>query len=345
MGMVYDALRGEVVLFGGTLFPTVYNDTWTWDGSNWQRESPPASPPARAGLAMTYDEVRGNTVIFGGGSISGYFNDTWVWDGTTWAQQFPATSPSARGGSGMAYDAAREQVVLFGGGEADGTCLGDTWTWDGTTWLLQAASVALSDTSLKFGVQLVGTTSAAQTATLTNTGTTTLTISSIAASGDFLAENNCGSSLPAGASCTIRVAFNPTDKGDRTGAVTITDDAADSPQIIALTGTGTVVELTPTSLNFDDQRVGTISPPQTVTLTNTGSTPLSIRGIGIVGNNFGDFVETTTCGSSVPANSSCAIDVRFRPTATGLRTASVKVQHDGGGAQPVKLRGRGVSSE
>ncbi|PYJ70333.1 MAG: hypothetical protein DME76_05825, partial [Verrucomicrobia bacterium] len=171
------------------------------------------------------------------------------------------------------------------------------------------------------------------------------TISSIVASGDFVSENNCGSSLLPGESCTIRVAFSPTEKGDRTGAVTITDDAANSPQVITLTGTGTVVELTPTSVNFGDQRVGTISPPQTVRLTNTGSTSLSIRGIGIVGNNFGDFVETTTCGSSVPANSSCAIDVRFRPTATGLRTASVKVQHDSGGAQPVTLRGRGVSSE
>ncbi len=127
--------------------------------------------------------------------------------------------------------------------------------------------------------------------------------------------------------------------------MTITDDAANSPQTIALTGTGTVVELSPTSLDFPDQRVGTIGPPQTVTLTNTGSTPLNIHGIAISGDNFGDFIETTTCGSSVPANSSCTIDVRFRPTATGERTASLKVRHDGGGAQPVKLRGTGVSNE
>jgi hypothetical protein len=208
--------------------------------------------------------------------------------------------------------------------------------------LLQDTTVTLSNTSLTFGVELVGTTSAAQAVTLTNTGPIPLTISSITASGDFLQRNNCGSSLPAGESCTIRVAFSPSDKGVRSGAVTITDDAANSPQTIALTGTGTVVELSPTSLDFGDQRVGTFSPPQRVTLTNTGTTALSIRGIGIVGNNFGDFVETTTCGSSVPANSSCAINVRFRPTATGLRTASVKVQHDGGGAQPVNLSGTGI---
>src|SRR5439155_2204713 len=139
--------------------------------------------------------------------------------------------------------------------------------------LLQATTVALSDTSLKFGLQLVGTTSTAQTVTLTNSGPITLTISSIAASGDFVQNNNCGSSLPAGESCTIRVAFSPSDKGGRSGAVTITDDAANSPQTITLTGTGTVVQLSPTKLNFGNQRVGTISPPQTVRLTNIGSTP------------------------------------------------------------------------
>jgi len=231
------------------------------------------------------------------------------------------------------------QVLATGGID----CAGNTLS---TAELYTPPPVAtLSTSNLTFGLQLVGTRSAAQTATLTNTGPTTLTISSIAASGDFEAIDNCGSSLPAGESCTIRVAFSPSDKGVRSGAVTITDDAANSPQTITLTGTGTVVKLSPASLDFGDQRVGTVSPPQTVRLTNTGSTSLSIHGIAIVGNNFGDFLETTTCGSSVPANSSCAIDVRFRPTATGLRTASVKVQHDGGGAQPVKLRGRGVSSE
>ena len=210
--------------------------------------------------------------------------------------------------------------------------------------LLQGTTVALSDTTLRFGLRLVGTASSPQEVTLTNTGPITLTISSITASGDFLQRNNCGSSLPAGESCTIRIAFKPTDKGIRTGDVTITDDAANSPQVIALTGTGTFVQLTPSSLDFGGQRVGTISRPQTVTLTNTGSTSLSIRGIGIVGNNFSDFIETTTCGSSVPAHTSCTIDVRFKPAATGPRTASIKMQHDGGGDQPVKLTGIAVSN-
>ena len=215
---------------------------------------------------------------------------------------------------------------------------------DAVTILLQSTTVALSDTDLRFGLQLVGTVSPAQEVTLSNTGPITLTISSITASGDFVAQNNCGSTLPAGESCTIRIAFKPTDKGIRTGDVTITDNATDSPQVIALTGTGTVVQLTPSSLDFGDQRVGTTSRPKTVILTNTGSTPLSIHGIAITGTDFGDFVETTTCGSSVPAHTSCEIDVRFAPSRPGTRTASMKVHHDGGGEQPVRLKGTGVSN-
>src|SRR5262249_30869585 len=151
----------------------------------------------------------------------------------------------------------------------------------------------LSTANLTFGLQLVGTRSAAQTATLTNTGLTTLSISSIEVSGDFEAIDNCGSSLPVGESCTIRVAFSPSNKGVRSGAVTITDDAANSPQTIALTGIGTVVHLSPMNVNFSNQRVGTTSRPHTVTLTNTGSTSLSLQAIGIAGTNFGDFAETT----------------------------------------------------
>jgi Abnormal spindle-like microcephaly-assoc'd, ASPM-SPD-2-Hydin len=136
---------------------------------------------------------------------------------------------------------------------------------------LQSTTAALSDTSLRFGVELVGTHSTAQTVTLTNTGPITLNISSITASGDFVQRNNCGSSLPAGESCTIKVAFMPSAKGVRTGRVTITDDAADSPQIIKLKGIGTVVQVSPSALNFGDQVVGTTSDPLTATVTNIGS--------------------------------------------------------------------------
>src|SRR5437763_9742711 len=136
------------------------------------------------------------------------------------------------------------QVLATGGTDCEGNVLSSTELYT------PPPVAALSTASLLFGLQLVGTRSAAQTATLTNTGTTTLTISSITASGDFLQRNNCGSSVPAGASCTIRVAFRPSAKGVRTGSVTITDDAANSPQTIDLIGIGTVVQLSPSALDF-----------------------------------------------------------------------------------------------
>jgi hypothetical protein len=85
---------------------------------------------------------------------------------------------------------------------------------------------------------MVGTTSAAKTVTLTNTGNATLDITSISASGDFAQTNDCGSSVAAGAGCLIQVTFTPTRQGGRTGAITLTDNAANSPQLVSLSGTG-----------------------------------------------------------------------------------------------------------
>jgi len=100
----------------------------------------------------------------------------------------------------------------------------------------------LSPASLTFTDQSVGTTSAAQTVTLTNQGTTALSIASIAVTGtdngNFAETNNCGTSVAVGASCTIKVTFQPTGGGPRNALLTITDDAADSPQNVALSGTG-----------------------------------------------------------------------------------------------------------
>jgi Abnormal spindle-like microcephaly-assoc'd, ASPM-SPD-2-Hydin/Galactose oxidase, central domain/Kelch motif len=356
---VYDADTNRMVVFGGGGVD-LFNDVWVLTSANglggnpeWIELAPDGSPPdARYGHVAGYDPTTKRMVVFGGTNNTVTFNDSWVLtnadnsgtDTPTWIHLAPAgTLPATRSQLGATYSVSSNRLSIFAGDNAPVCCnlLNDVWVLTGANGMSPA--VSLSQTSLVFGTQLVGTTSEPQSVELTNTGTTTLTISSIAVSGDFIAENNCGSSVPAGASCTIRVAFSPSDKGVRSGAVTITDDAANSPQTIALTGTGTVVQLSPMNLNFGNQRVGTISPPHTVTLTNTGSTPLNIQGIGIVGNNFGDFIETTTCGSIVPAHSSCEIDVRFAPADTGRRAASIRVRDDGGGGtQGVKLMGTGI---
>src|SRR5258706_14856863 len=108
-----------------------------------------------------------------------------------------------------------------------------------------APTASLSPTSLTFASQNVGTTSAAQTITLSNGGTAALSITSIAASGDYAQTNTCGTSVAAGANCTISVTFTPTAAGTRTDTITVTDNAAGSPQTSSLTGTGTAVGPSP----------------------------------------------------------------------------------------------------
>ena len=206
-----------------------------------------------------------------------------------------------------------------------------------------APVVSLSPTSLTFASQNTGTTSAAQTVTLTNTGTASLSITSLAISGDYAQTNTCGSSLAAGANCTISVTFSPTAGGTRTGTVSITDNASGSPQTVSLTGTGVAVptvSLSPTSLTFGNQATGTTSAAQSVTLRNIGAAGLSITSITV----SGDYAQTNTCGSSVAAGASCTISVTFTPTATGTRTGTVSVNDNAGGSpQTVSLTGTGVA--
>lgn len=116
------------------------------------------------------------------------------------------------------------------GGSSSGNGSGGTTT--GT------ASVSLSTSNLTFGIQSVSTNSAAQSVTVSNTGTAALAVSAISASGDFTESNNCGSSLGAGATCTIQVTFDPTAAGTRTGTLSIQDNSSNSPQNVGLTGDG-----------------------------------------------------------------------------------------------------------
>jgi hypothetical protein len=99
-------------------------------------------------------------------------------------------------------------------------------------------SATLSPSSLTFPSENTGATSAAQSVTLTNTGTAAVTITSIAASANFAETNTCGTSVAVGATCSVSVTFTPTATGALTGTLTVADNASGSPQTVALSGTG-----------------------------------------------------------------------------------------------------------
>jgi hypothetical protein len=213
----------------------------------------------------------------------------------------------------------------------------------GLTGTGAVATVTLLPASLKFPLQLVGTTSSAQTATLSNTGTVAVNISNITTSGPFSQSNNCPSSLPVDSDCEIQVAFSPIGPGQASGKLSVTDDAEGSPQTVALSGTGTVVVISPLEINFGDQAVGTHSSPAPVKLKNVGTDSIKIDEITIKGADPGDFSETNNCGHGLAGGSSCTIQVTFTPQAKGKRLASLEVTDNGGGSpQKVALTGTGT---
>jgi hypothetical protein len=191
-----------------------------------------------------------------------------------------------------------------------------------TTALNTGTAVFSPSTPLAFARQVINTSSPDQFITLTNTGTTPLSVTSIVATGPFNTSNNCGSTVAAGANCRITVNFEPTTTGALNGAITLNDGASSKPQTILLSGLSTPLAITPAYLNFGSQRVGAQSPPLVVTVTNKSSASISFNHIDISGTDWKDFsIQSETCGAKLASGASCTITVVFTPTMTGKRHA------------------------
>jgi hypothetical protein len=213
-----------------------------------------------------------------------------------------------------------------------------------------APAVTLAPTSIAFGFVPVNTESAIQPVTLTNIGTASLTITSIALTGTneaqfLISSNTCPASLAAGANCVIHLRFYPQVIGAASATLSITDNATGSPQSVALTGTGSIppaVSLSPTSIDFGTQIVGTESLYQPVTLTNTGGGPLTINSIALTGTNPAQFVSLVNCPGNLAAGTSCTISVRFYPQVVGSAAAKLTITDNASSSpQSITLTGFG----
>lgn len=160
-----------------------------------------------------------------------------------------------------------------------------------TVGLVGMTAVFLSPSNLSFPDQYVGTSGLPQTVTLTNTATSTLTITSVTANpADFTPRSSCGSSMAPGANCAITVFFDPTTSGTRTGVVTVTDSASDSPQTAALTGMGQDFTVAPSGSG-----TATVTPGQTANYT-----------IAVAPGGGFDQTITLSC-SGAPPQSACSL--------------------------------------
>ena len=136
--------------------------------------------------------------------------------------------------------------------------------------------------------------------------------------GQFGQTNNCVGILAPGGTCTINVTFTPTfGAAAKSAVLNATPAAPATPQTVTLTGAVVVpiYYLSPNPLAFGNQTVGTTSAPQSITLNNTGTAALTVNRIGL--GDSTQFAQTSNCVGTVPAGSSCTINVTFSPTSAG----------------------------
>ncbi len=219
-----------------------------------------------------------------------------------------------------------------------------------TVFIGSPTQLSISPTALSFGSQPVGASSPPSTITVTNTGSTNLIVGSITISGanasDFSKSADACSSaaVKPNGTCTVAVIFTPSAAGNRTAALSITDNGTGGVQTVALSGTGASpsASLSPASLKFSGQLVGTTSDAQAVSLSNNGSMALTVSKIAVTGN----FSQTNNCGSSLPAGSSCSVKVTFTPKAGGSLTGSLTITDNNNGVsgstQSLNLSGTGM---
>lgn len=188
-----------------------------------------------------------------------------------------------------------------------------------------APIVTPSPLTLSFAAQSVGTTSASKAVTLKNTSSASVSITSIAATGNFaIASKTCGSSLAASATCKVNVTFTPSVNGTLTGSLAISDSAPDSPQTVSLSGTGNLpLTISPATLAFGTVAVGTTSAAKTVSLTNNQTSTLTFS--FAASGNYAISSTGTTCGTTLASKAKCNIAITFTPTASGSINGAVTV--------------------
>jgi hypothetical protein len=203
----------------------------------------------------------------------------------------------------------------------------------------------VSTTKVIFGNYGISTVSPPLAATITNNGTTNMTLGTRTVSGDFtLGTTTCTATLKPGAACKVNVQFKPVATGQRNGVLTINDSDVTSPQLVNLTGMGSSIGVSQNSLypglKFAQQALGVPSNPLNVTLTNKGNSPITISSLQMVG----DFSQTNKCNNQIPVGGKCVISVKFTPTETDYRYGALVV-NSSDPASPHTIRAYGPATQ
>jgi beta-lactam-binding protein with PASTA domain len=212
-----------------------------------------------------------------------------------------------------------------------------------------AASASVSPASLAFGNQAVNVASSGRTVTVSNAGGSVLPLTSITFAGSnpgqFSRSSNCPAQLAVGGTCTVNVFFKPTSTGNKSANLNIAFGGGAGSKTVVLTGTGVNFAFTvsPTSLAFGKLARGATSAAKTVTVKNTGTVALPIASVALAGNAPSQYTRTHNCPSQLSTGSTCTVQVRFKPTSTGSKPATLVIAPGGGASsKSVTLSGTGT---
>jgi sugar lactone lactonase YvrE len=201
------------------------------------------------------------------------------------------------------------------------------------------SAISFTPSTLNF-TQNIASASAPQTITVTNFGGSNINFLALSATGPFSETNNCPTVLVPAASCAVAVTFTPPAPGAASGTINVSDDSYNQgpSQTLVLNGTGTVpaASITPASLSFSSQVIGTSSAARSVTVQSSGTGPLQIANVAVTG----PFGQTNTCSGSIAPAASCSVAVVFSPTLVGSASGVLTIT-DNAGTQTVNLTGSG----
>jgi hypothetical protein len=322
--------------------------------------TPPAITPITVGLTLNTSVVLKNTggsaLIVTGVTAGGSNSGEYVLSNTSGCTGYPAFTvasqglcllnlaftPSATGTRSATFTLVDNEVnpaVLTLSGYAQAT------TGPALALLLSPTPI---NGQVRFPDTVVGKNAGLVTAngTILNEGNASGQITSFSLPGtDFAQTNTCQAAIPASASCTFTVTFSPTTTGLRTGTLTLsTNSPGGQTFTVNFAGTGVqapAVTVTPPNINFGAQAVGTTTTTaQVATVTNSGNGTLSLSNVTLTG----PFTDTTTCGTTLVANTSCTYSFKFVPAAAGNAGGILSATTNAaGGVLAIGLNGSGVT--
>ena len=208
-------------------------------------------------------------------------------------------------------------------------------------------SVAPSYPGVSFGTVTFGSQNR-RNAAMNNVSNMTVKIQKVAVAGnnaqDFSQTSSCSNPIPPGGTCKWTITFTPTPQdysvyGIEHANLVIYDSAPGSPHIIRLTGIGTALAVNPDTLDFGNVPVGTVSLPQSLTIRNTWTSPISFASIVTVG----DYAQTNDCGTDLAPGAKCTVNVTFTPNVQGTDSGLLNINsNDGASPRQIVLTGSGL---